>query len=358
MTTLRLTLLLGIFLALGVAGAYWAASRSGLTLDHLQSLTTFEPHLLVEIASASLLLYVVEAWRYRTCAAALGEPISWLTAAETAVACFFFSWITPGASLGAPAAIAVLGRRGVPWDAAVLIAFAKSFVGSAALLIVAFLLLMLGWGPAPNHALTLVLLWGLGVLAALMALPVWAATREARFLAGVERMEQRVARWRWSAGPRAQRAIAAVAHALRDTVQRLAALKRLEPRLLLHFALAQLSYFVVFIGIAVLLGIGLGASAIPRTVSVAIVFLAFTYVAPTPGASGLSELSAAAFFGAVLPPSTALLLVLLFRGITLYFHVLVGFATFSLQGGVGVFLRTLKRSSAPHSELAGDGDHQ
>ena len=103
--------------------------------------------------------------RYRVFGRAVGERVSWRAALDATVANFFFSWITPGAALGAPAAIVMLGRRGVSWDAAALIAFGKSLTGTALLILLAFAMLAIGLGPDLDRGTLAVFTTGIGVVA-------------------------------------------------------------------------------------------------------------------------------------------------------------------------------------------------
>ena len=64
------------------------------------------------------------------------------------------------------------------------------------------------------------------------------------------------------------------------------------------------------------------------------IFLAFTYVAPTPGGAGLSEAAAGTFFGALLSPADCLWVVVFFRSLTLYGHIVFGMLYLLTIGGI------------------------
>ncbi|MEZ4464087.1 MAG: lysylphosphatidylglycerol synthase transmembrane domain-containing protein [bacterium] len=224
-------------------------------------------------------IYGLDAWRYRVLGSAAGVALAWPAALEASVANFFFSWLTPGSALGAPAAIFTLHRRGVPLAAAGLIAFGKSATGTLVLLGLAFAALALGLGPAPTDALVVPLASGAGIVVAALAVPV-AASRLPPLR-------------RWLARPRPGWR-GRVGAGLHGAAGRLAGLRAGTYSLIF---LSHLAYFAAFVGVAVLAVSALGGQPVPRVVGASTVFTAFSYVAPTPGGAGLSEGAAGLFFG-------------------------------------------------------------
>ena len=94
----------------------------------------------------------------------------------------------PGSTFGAPATIYMLGRRGVPWDAAVVIAFGKAFTGVAVVVVGSLVFIALGFGPDYDGAVLGIQLLGGAVFTPLFALLVAAAFRPEpahRFVAAV-----------------------------------------------------------------------------------------------------------------------------------------------------------------------------
>ncbi|MEZ4471672.1 MAG: lysylphosphatidylglycerol synthase domain-containing protein [bacterium] len=146
----RRSLLLGSLLFVGFAVAGIAFALRGTPPAGLGALGGAAWSALAVLVVA---IYGLDAWRYRVLGSAAGVALAWPAALEASVANFFFSWLTPGSALGAPAAIFTLHRRGVPLAAAGLIAFGKSATGTLVLLGLAFAALALGLGPAPTDAL-------------------------------------------------------------------------------------------------------------------------------------------------------------------------------------------------------------
>lgn len=313
---MRRSLLVGtlLFLALAGAGIAWAVYRAGADLAHLPGLGAGTWMTVIGLVP---LIYAFDALRYRLLAAAVGTPIGWGAAIEASMANFFFSWLTPGAALGAPAAIVTLHRRGVPLAAAGLVAFGKSATSTLILLLLAFMALALGLGPPLPTAVLTPLVAGLAIVVTILAVPVVAALSR-RFRSVLARPGGR-----WRAG-------------LHDAAERLA---RLPVRALPAIFLSHLLYFCAFVGVLVVLAAALGAAPIGPTVGVSTVFSAFSYVAPTPGGAGLSEASADLFFTGLLAPGPAVAAVLLFRGLTFYLQVIIGLLYIIAAGGLPFFLK-------------------
>jgi uncharacterized protein (TIRG00374 family) len=271
--------------------------------------------------------------RYRAFGRAVGEPLAWRAAWDASVANFFFSWITPGAALGAPAAIVMLGRRGVSWEGATLIAFGKSMTSTVVLLGLAFVVLATGYGPELDRGAIAVLTTGTGVVVATLLVPMIGALWPAAMIRRVDRTEAWLARRRVFAGERAQRAVARIGDALRETVRRLARLRAGGVAMVVAVVASHLLYLAVLVAIAVVLARGFGATALPEAIGISIVYVAFTYVAPTPGGAGLAEAAATVFYGGILPARDAVVVVLLFRALTFYFEILIGIVYLGIVGG-------------------------
>jgi uncharacterized protein (TIRG00374 family) len=329
----RLGLFLALFVTLAGVGIAWAVRSTGVTAGDLGELWSLPLASLVAIFTLCAAMYVTDVLRYRAFGRAVGEHVTWRAALDACVANFFFSWITPGSALGAPAAIVMLGRRGVSWEGAALIAFGKSLTGSAVLIGIAFAFLAADLGPVLDDRARALFTWGIGVLVVVLTVPILGAIWPAGTNRWIDRSEAWLGRRGLFAGRRWQRAIAAVGNALRRTVAKLAKLREggaLMPVLLLG---AHLLYFAVFVGIAVVLAMGFGASSLAHAIGVSTVYAAFTYCAPTPGGAGLSEAAAVVFFGGILPAREAVVVVLLFRSLTFYLDVVIGIVYLAVVGG-------------------------
>ena len=329
----RLGLFVLIFIALAGAGIAWGVHASGVVPSDLGELWMLPVGTLVGLGALCAGLYVADMIRYRAFGAAIGERVTWRAALDATVAHFVFSWITPGSALGAPAAIVMLGRRGVSWEGATLAAFGKSLTGTAVLVGLAFLALALGRGPDLDRGALIVLVTGTGIFVGMLLVPIIGALWPARMLGGIARLERFLGRRRMLAGPRASRAVTKLCATLSRAVERLAKLREGSALMPLVLLATHLVYLGMFVAIAVVLARGFGAESLAHTIGISIVYAAFTYVAPTPGGAGLSEAAATVFYGSILSARDAVLVVLLFRALTFYLHIAIGVVYLGIVGG-------------------------
>src|ERR1041385_5398097 len=175
--TRRLVVFGAIFVALTAAGVVWALSRAPVRAKDLYKLFADQPRVLAAIGAACVAIYVTDILRYRSLGRAVGAHVDWKAALDSSVANFLFSWVFPGSTFGAPATIYMLGRRGVPWDAAVVIAFGKAFTGVAVVVTLSLVFVAAGLGPRYDGTVLAILLFGGSVFTALFASLVVAAYR-------------------------------------------------------------------------------------------------------------------------------------------------------------------------------------
>src|SRR6478672_5193142 len=135
--TSRVMLWGALFVALTAAGVLFAFSRAPVRVRDLYNVFASQPaSVLGAIAASCVAIYVTDVLRYRSLGRAVGTHVDWKAGLDSSVANFLFSWVFPGSTFGAPATIYMLGRRKVPWDAAVVIAFGKAFTGVAVAVLV------------------------------------------------------------------------------------------------------------------------------------------------------------------------------------------------------------------------------
>jgi hypothetical protein len=264
-------------------------------------------------------------------------PVPWRAAFDASVANDLFSWITPGALLGEPATVIVLSRRGVPVDGAIAIMFGKFATSFIVIMGSASLLLAFGYGPEiPGWAvISIAATIGLGVV--VIGGFVVGAWFPAPMLSRLDRLERRLGRK--PRGPFATRAITGSIGATRRSIERLA---RFRGTSWLPLFASHLFYFGSYVAVLVALGWMFGASSLWTVAAIAVVYHAFTYIAPAPG---LPEAGAAAFFGGVLSDGDAFATVLLFRALTAYFQILLGLVYLPANG----MLRAIVAKQPPAS---------
>jgi len=333
----KLIIYLGLFLGLTLLGILWSVTQYDLDAEILLGFQQLKTSAFLVLGLLYLLLYVTDIWRYQVLARALGQHISFMTGLEVSVANDFFSWITPGAAMGAPAAIYVLGKKGMNWEFASIVCFGKSMIGSAILLIGALLLLFFGLAPPMSNELVALLLWGFTIVVLILVLPILAAIWLDRSIRTISTLELKLER---NSGIPYQlkNIIKRLISIFKDSIQRLGKLES-NWRWLFAVTLVHIPYLLVFSAmLTFILWEFTGNFAVSGFYG-AVEYIAFTYVAPTPGAAGLSEATAASFFAQLVTPAQALLAVLLFRAMTVYMHLLVGFIYVSIKSGIIIVLR-------------------
>ena len=337
----RLVAMLALFVALTVVGIWWAAPDGDALAESWRAFARLPlgTHLVLALLSAGVV--GAEMLRFVLIGRALGVRISLKAAFDATVANNFFSWVTPGAALGDPAAIYMLGLHGVPWDAAVIISFGKLATGFAFIMGIACVLIALGLGPPISAWAVIPFTTAIALLSAIMMALLAGAYRPEATTALVDRLEKRLARW--FRGPRGARAVVALAHGARQAIQRLAGFRRGGARGSLAVLASHVLYYALFVGVLVLLATQLGTPRIDRLLPIAIVYQCFLYVAPTPGGSGIGEASANLFFGGLLPGGTAFVVVMLFRTLTFYLQVVLGLVYLPIRGVMLAILAQARR---------------
>jgi uncharacterized protein (TIRG00374 family) len=337
-------LMVTAFLALTGAGLALALRRSGVHLNHLTAAFALSPGWLCAVAAAAAGIYVTDYFRYQATCRVLGVRLPFWAGCDAVVANFFFSWISPASVLGLPAAVYMLGRGGVPWDAAPLVAYAKSIVGITVLLVIAGVVLALGGGPSLGPAMQAVLVGGGATMVLLILVPLlgvfWPAPCERLVTTAARKLSPRLA-----SHPGLQRKVDGVVNAVLASIARATRLRQASRGALLVVLATHLTYIVSFVMALALLAAAHGATPVARTLGVSVVYVATLMVAPTPSGAGISEMAACPFFDGLLPPTTALLVVLIFRTVTFYLHLVVGAVYLAVVGGLRDIL--LRRRQAP-----------
>jgi hypothetical protein len=314
-----------LFVLLTWWGFSWVAEKSGMRASDFSVLAGMSWGEIGFLIVMFWGVYLTDVVRYRVMGQAMGVEIPWKAGIDATVASLFISWLTPASIGGAPAAIFMLGRRGIPWDAAAVIAFGKGIFGTALLVLFSFTAIFLGLGPDLPEAFQAPLVWGslVMIVSALMMLLAGLFPGVARtVLEGSARPLRALGR---ACHPKVAAAVD-WCHGLGEGgITRLARFSHGGIRGFAAIIAANVAYLTCFVAVAVTLAHFFGAVGLVKTGGISLVYLAFTYVAPTPGGAGLAEAGAVPFFGGVLPAREAAMTVILFRLLTFYLQILVGF---------------------------------
>ena len=338
-----------LFLALTVAGAWWAISSAEVSAADFAPLLDFPLRSKILVVFFALGVIGTDMWRLRIVGNAIGVKVGFMAALDATVANNFFSWITPGAALGEPATIFMLGRRGVPWDAAGLIAFGKTVTSVALVFGLALSFLALGLGPDLHWAIAAPFVSGTSVVAVLVAILVIGTLWPQKLIGWLRR---RRARWRLRPslnGPRVAGALDSLVGTTEKTIGRLITFKEGGLRGSVAIMFGHVVYYATYIGLFLSLATCFGGTDLLGLAAMLVIYQTFTYAAPTPGGSGLSEATAEVFFGGLLAPEAAVATVLLYRGLTIYSHIALGLIYLPIVGGMREILAwgSKPKSDAP-----------
>jgi uncharacterized protein (TIRG00374 family) len=336
---LRIGTMLALFVGLTLLGIWWAAPDMASLRRSWRDFLGLSWTMLLLLAVLSIGLIGAEMVRTIIFGRALGVKIGFRTSLDTTIADNFFSWLTPAALAGDPASLYMLRRSGVPWDAATIIVFGEFATGFAFIMGLGGLLLALGHGPAivPWAGLSLAAAGGCVslLLCALIAGAFWPVA----VTSVIDRSAEKLSQIRFLSRPLPHRALEAVAREARGAVQRLARFRRAGAPGWLAILASHVLYYGTFVGILVVLAAAFDVRSWLEVVPTAIIYQGFLYLAPTPGAAGVGEASATLFFGNVLPGGRAFAVVMLFRMLTFYLHVLIGLVYLPFIGVLGEILR-------------------
>lgn len=274
------------------------------------------------VVAGALGLVATEAVRIAAIARLVGARVGARDAWDAAVANHVMTAVTPQVGLGEPTVAYLLGKRGVAWDAAVAIPFIKFTSSLALVFLLGAALVIAGFGPpvGPRIAAAAVALFAAIAALATLVLALCARPPLAR------RVIARVRGWlaRWFAGAGSQARIASAAGVAERIVDRLANVQRASRRGVAILCAVHLAYYASYIAPLVGLALVLGDPPLVGLIARALVYLCFVFAMPTPGGAGPSEAAAGVFFGDLVAPADAIVVVVVFRAATFYLQVLIG----------------------------------
>lgn len=328
MARLKLALMIGCFIGFTALGVWWAAppgssdspggaARLARFASELGALPFASALLLVGLGISAI---ATEMFRLMVFGKVVGAKITARAAFDASIANDLFTWISPFGLLGEPAAIWFMTKRGVPAEAALAISFGKFatsfglFIGLAAILFVG------GWGPAVADwaVISIALTIGFGALliGSFLIGAMWPAFAH-RITGWIQGRSQAPAlRWR-------------LADLLSRSINRLATFRNAGWSGWLAIVGSHLLYYASYVGLFAALAWVFEARSVGEMVPVSIVYQAFAYIAPAPG---IPEAGANVFFSDLFPGGNALVVVILFRGLTAYLQVLLGLVYLPVRG--------------------------
>lgn len=313
-----------LLVALGGLGSYLGAPEIDSLRAAWSRLAGAPVATIAIIVGGALGLVTTEAVRIAGIGRLVGARISPRDAWDAAVANHVMTAITPQVGLGEPTVAYLLGKRGVPWDAAVAIPFIKFTTSLAFVFAIGAGLVLAGFGPP---VATWIAASGIAVFVAIAVTTTVILVACAR--PGVARrviaaLRTWLSRRRWLASDAWQARIARVADIAERMIDRLDGVRRTTWRGASILGAIHLVYYASYIAPLVGLAVVLGDPPLLGLSLRAVIYLCFVFAIPTPGAAGPSEAAAGVFFGDLVPPADALVIVVVFRAATFYLQVAIG----------------------------------
>lgn len=336
---------LRIFVVLTVLGLVFVLYRSSFSAS-IEHLRAFQWKYLVLVTAMMVFDWVAAGTRIWVFASKLQPGISWLGCVRAALANIFLGGVTPSQTGGGPGQIYVLYKEGMPVFDAIVVSFLGGFLCTAIFLPACGLAVTLLFDPVSvdfrlqyfvkGTSIAL----GLIVLIAVIGLVNPAALQRAlrRIIGWIPPLERRLER---NGGIVAMSTVVERYHHMMKYF-----LVRGKLTFVGGFIITAMIYFNKFIiAWVVLRGLGVEADFVEVVYSQIVLILIF-YFAPSPGASGVAEVSTAEVMKGIIPLGYEGAFVILWRLFTLFISVAVGAL---------VTIRVLYRGRADSGKAVIDG---
>ncbi len=342
------------FVMLTAGGLVLAFTTGPAGLSDLLALGRLSPSTTTLAAALCLALFASEALRFWVYARASGVSIGYGACLDVTLVYLFFSWISPAAVLGMPAAAFMMFRYGVAPGDGLAISFLKSLSGLVVLALLSMVFLWSGLGPRPSWGMELAVIYALVVGLGLLAPPALAALfrqRASRSLEGLQRRLTGMAWIRRREGGLTERAVTGLFSTLDEAVRHLGRFRSTGLGGFGGLVASQVIYHLVFAACGMVFCVAMGADDAVRALGSTLLYNTVVYIMPVPGGSGFSEPTAHWFYGDLLPAKQAVVAMVLYRCATFYAQLVAGWIRVSYLGLVKPILSFhAGRNNAPQDE--------
>ena len=320
-----------VSIAFGVLGIFTVVWATGGNID-LAAIANIAPPYLLTAFGLVLLDWALECVRLTMLVRTLGEQVRLRTLIRVVTSALFVARITPFNSGGDPFQIYGLSQAGVPLGRATAAVAVKSLLhGSARVglgLMVPFLLMLTAQEWRPGSQTEVALYAGLGIYLTLIAAAIGLFVGRAWVGRYLDRLSRRPAIASWLARPRIAKAITNLIEQSKVFVDAIGRFGRHSGRRRTLVAVALLSLVgwssILLVPVVLVRALGSPAPAAAVAVTSIIFYLAVAF-GPTPGSAGASEMAFAALYGTFVPSALVGSLVLVWRLLTHYLGLVVGF---------------------------------
>jgi uncharacterized protein (TIRG00374 family) len=315
---------LAVLVVGGGVGIYLAAPATDVLRAAWARLAHVPLAAIAIVVGGALGLVATEALRIAVIGRIAGTHVRARDAWDAAVANHVMTAVTPQVGLGEPTVAYTLAKRGVPWDAAVAIPFVKFTTSLALVFALGAVLVAAGFGPPAHAWMTRAAIVWFGAIAAITTGVIAVCSSERIAPAWIARLARWARRRRMFAKEHWQQRIASAEDVVLRTVARVAALRRVTAADAALLAGVHLVYYASYIAPLVGLALVLGDPPVVTLCLRALIYLCFVFAMPTPGGVGPSEAVAAWFFGDLVAPADAIVIVVVFRASTFYLQLAIG----------------------------------
>ncbi|HUS33507.1 MAG TPA: lysylphosphatidylglycerol synthase transmembrane domain-containing protein [Kofleriaceae bacterium] len=313
-----------LLVVVGGGGIYLGAPNSDVLRVAWARLSSVRGAAIAIVVGGALGLVATEALRIAVIGRLVGVRVSARDAWDAAVANHVMTAVTPQVGLGEPTVAYTLGRRGTPWDAAVAIPFIKFTSSLVLVFVLGAALVGAGFGPVVDGRIgALGIVWFLAI-AAITSLVIAICSSPSTARRWIGRIAGWLSRRRWFASPAWQARIENSAQVTIRTADRLAGVRRASWRSAIALVAVHLIYYASYVAPLVCLACVLGDPPVITLALRSLVYLCFLFAMPTPGGTGPGEAAAAVFFGDLVPPADAIVIVAVFRAATFYLQLAIG----------------------------------
>jgi uncharacterized protein (TIRG00374 family) len=312
-----------LLVVLGATGIYLGAPDSAVETAWSR-LAAVRGAAIAIVVGGALGLVATEALRIAVIGRLVGARVTPRDAWDAAVANHVMTAVTPQVGLGEPTVAYLLGKRGVPWDAAVAIPFIKFTSSLALVFVLGAALLVADFGPDVDERIRVIAIVWFLTIAAITSLVIAVFAHPATARRWIAAISGWLSRRRWFASPTWQGRIASAAEVAARTAERLAGVRRASWPSAIALVVVHLIYYASYVAPLVCLACVLGDPPIATLALRSLVYLCFIFATPTPGGTGLSEAAAATFFGDLMAPADAIIVVAVFRASTFYLQLAIG----------------------------------
>lgn len=310
-----------LFIAFSLVGFFVLFQRSSIG-DSIRHLREFDLRYLVLGLGLVALDWLISGTRILIFARKLYRPITFGACWRSCLVHVFLAGVTPSQTGGAAAQVYVLYAEGMSALGATVVCFVGGFITTVIILLVGAALLIVTPDVLSPELRTLSMI-SFGVYVLILVAILLTLTHPGQF--------KHVARWILTRIPRLRRALERrhVVERVFSTVDRYHELmteflKRGKLIFMAGLALTALIYLnKFFIGWVVLRGLGIEADLVQVLLLQIIPLLVF-YFSPTPGSSGLAEVTTMAVMSPVIPASYQAIYVILWRFFTLVINMIIG----------------------------------